>query len=75
MPKKFISEEMCKIAVSHFGMTLEFVPEEFKTKEIFFTAVRKNGKALRYADISKLTKEEYHELCNIALHAVNKNEW
>jgi len=37
------------------------------TKELCFTAVKQNGSALNYIDASKLTKEEYAEICRLAL--------
>jgi hypothetical protein len=43
------------------------VPEQFKTKEMFFDAVREDGKALKNIDKDKLTGSEYTEICWAAL--------
>jgi hypothetical protein len=54
------------MAVASYGTALEFVPDEYKTKELFFAAVKQDGHALKFVDVSKLTKEEYSELCRLA---------
>ena len=38
VPEKYITEELCKIAVHENGFTLTFVPEKYKTEEILFMA-------------------------------------
>ena len=34
VPKEFITQELCAIAVKEYGYALEFVPEELKTREL-----------------------------------------
>jgi hypothetical protein len=58
------------LAVNSYGRSLEYVPEQFKTKALFFDAVREDGKALKLIDKNKLTGEEYTEICNAALKRV-----
>jgi hypothetical protein len=36
------------------------------TKELIFAAVQQDSRALKYADVSKLSAEEYTEVCRIA---------
>jgi hypothetical protein len=68
-----VGRELCRLAVSNYGKALEFVPWErlnlpvAATKELIFTAVKQDGKALRYVDMNTLTAEEYTELCRIAM--------
>jgi hypothetical protein len=64
-----MSEEFCNLAVNSYGKALEFVPDQFKSKELFLAAVRQDSRALKYVDISKLTRQEYTEICRIALKA------
>jgi len=61
-----MSEEFCHLAVSNYGKALEFVPDKYKTKELFFEAVKQNGHALKFVDVSMLTKEEYTEICRLS---------
>jgi hypothetical protein len=68
-----MSEEFCRFAVNTHGKALEFVPEQYRTKELFFTAVRQNGRALKYVDVNKLTGEEYTEICRLAFENVVNN--
>ena len=60
---------MCKIAVEIYGVALEFVPEELKTKELCEVAVTNDftGNALKYVP------EEFktYELCKVSL----ANKW
>jgi hypothetical protein len=60
--------ELCLRAVQSHGQALQDVPARYQTKEIFFAAVRQDGKALKYVDVSRLTSEEYTELCRVALY-------
>jgi hypothetical protein len=48
------------------------VPDKFKTKELFFTAVEKDCNALKYVDVSKLSSEEYTEICRISFYTAPK---
>jgi len=62
-----MSEEFCRLAIKNNGLALKDIPDKFKTKELCFEAVKQDGRALNYVDVSKLTKEEYTELCRLSL--------
>jgi hypothetical protein len=44
------------------------------TKELIFAAVRNTGWALRHVDFSKLTAEEYSQICRLAFEEVVAEE-
>jgi len=48
VPKKYITEELVKIAVNQDGDVLEYVTDEYKTEEIIFMAQQT---ILHYSDI------------------------
>jgi hypothetical protein len=62
-----MSEEFFRLAVNNDGKALEYVPNKYKTRELFFDAVKQNGHALKFVDVSKLTKDEYTEICRLSL--------
>jgi len=39
IPKEFITEELCKIAVRRNSDALDFVPKELRTEELYKIAV------------------------------------
>jgi uncharacterized membrane protein YecN with MAPEG domain len=71
------TEELCRLAVSSYGKALEHVPwgllnlSVSATKELFFSAIKQDGMALKYVDLSKLSPEEYTEICKIAFYGEN----
>jgi len=70
MPVSFFLEEICRLAITNYGKALEFVPLKYKTKELFFTAVKQNREALKFVDVNLLTNDEYTQICNIAFWGV-----
>ena len=73
LPSELMSEEFCLLAVKSYGRAIEYVPEQFKTKELFFAAVRQDSRAFKHVDFSKLTGEEYTEICRIAFEVATKS--
>ena len=69
VPKEYITQELCELAVKQNGVALKWVPEELKTFELCNIAVTNDftGNALKYVP------EEFktYELCKVAL----ANKW
>jgi len=63
VPKKYRTEELCKIAVNQNGWVLYYVPEKYKTEEICKIAVQQDGYALESVPDEYITEE----LCKIAV--------
>ena len=69
VPKEYITQELCELAVKQNGVALKWVPEELKTFELCNIAVTNDftGNALKYVP------EEFktYELCKVSL----ANKW
>lgn len=65
--KKYLTREICEIAVHKNGLNLEYVPENFRDEDISFVAVSNNGDALRSVPDSILCGEKGYELCCVAV--------
>ena len=69
VPKEYITQELCELAVKQNGVALKWVPEELKTFELCNIAVTNDftGNALKYVP------EEFktYEICKVAL----ANKW
>lgn len=46
--KKYLTHEVCEIAVSKNGLNLKYVPEQYRNAAMCLAAVQSNGSALRY---------------------------
>lgn len=46
--KKYLTREVCEIAVSKNGLNLKYVPEQYRNAAMCLAAVQSNGSALRY---------------------------
>jgi hypothetical protein len=47
------------------------VPDNYQTNALFFAAVKLNGHALKFVDVSRLTREEYAEICRLSFEAIS----
>lgn len=54
---------LCELAVSKNGLTLRFVPDEFKTESVCLKAVKQDGMAMQYIP----TKFQTYKICLAAL--------
>lgn len=54
--------EMCLIAVKSKGERIQFVPEEFKTYEVYLEAVKSDATAIHYVPDKMRTRELLLEL-------------
>ena len=61
--KKNITYEMCLVAVEKTGYSLEYVPVEFRTRELILKAVKRNGEAIRFVSEEQITEE----MCRVAV--------
>ena len=55
LPKKFMTKEICLLAVKNDGMSLRYVPKELLDYEICLSAVENNGSAIEYVPEQYLT--------------------
>ena len=65
-PLKYVdkqTDEICKIAVQHHGLSLQYVKKEFKNRNLCKFAVQQNGNALQYVNKEFQTEE----ICIIAV--------
>ena len=63
IPEKYITKELCEIAINNDGNAVSDVPEKYKTKELYELAVQENGLNLYHVPEEYRTKE----LCEIAI--------
>jgi len=59
------NEEICKLAILQYGLSLCYVKPELMTDEICKLAVKQNGYALRYV------KVQTEEICKLAIRQNN----
>lgn len=65
--KKYLTREICEIAVRKNGLNLEYVPENLRDEDMSFAAVSNNGDALHSVPDSILCGEKGYELCCVAV--------
>ena len=58
--EKFGTYESCLIAVTYFGWTLIYVPEELKTEELCIIAITNSAGAINHVDKERFP--EIHQL-------------
>jgi hypothetical protein len=63
IPEKYLTQELCELAVKQDGLTLNDIPEYLKTPEIYELAVQQNGLSITYIPKELRTKE----LCELAV--------
>ena len=57
IPKKYMTDEIIKLAVQNNGEALRYVPEKYMTYEIIELAVQNNGEALKHVPEKYMTDE------------------
>ena len=65
--KKYLTREVCEIAVSKNGLNLEYVPEQYRDIAICLAAVQSNGSALGYVPERILLGDKGYEICFAAV--------
>ena len=65
--KKYLTREVCEIAVSKNGLNLEYVPEQYRDIAICLAAVQSNGSALREVPERILLGDKGYEICLAAV--------
>ena len=67
VPREFITEEMCELAITVNGLALEYIPKEFKTVKLCKLAVNAYKCAQKYVpkDLYNLVMEEPKEKIEI----------
>lgn len=65
--KKYLTREVCEIAVSKNGFNLEYVPEQYRDTAMCLAAVQSNGGALRYVPERILLGDKGYEICFTAV--------
>lgn len=63
VPKEFITEEVCMIAVMQSGLALEYVPKELITEEMCMIAINNNENAIKFIPKELQTRE----MCMLAV--------
>ena len=66
IPKKYLTREICELAVKQDGLSLCYVPDKLKTPALCEIAINQNGMSIEWIPEKYLTKE----LCELA---VNQN--
>lgn len=65
---KYYNDKIVEMGVESYGKFLEFVPEQYKTREVVLKAVKKNGMALEFA-------KEFNDDEEIVKTAVSNCGW
>lgn len=65
--KKYLTYEVCKIAVSKSGWNLEYVPEQYRDAVMCLAAVQSDGGALQYVPEQILFGDRGYEICLTAV--------
>ena len=65
--KKYLTREVCEIAVSKNGLNLKYVPEQYRDIAICLAAVQSNGSALGYVPERILLGDKGYEICFAAV--------
>lgn len=65
--KKFLTREICELAVRNNGLNLKYVPKMYCDENMVLIAVRNNGDVLRDVPDSILYYEKGYEICRIAV--------
>lgn len=67
------TEEICKIAVSKYWATLQFVKKEFQTEEICKLAIEQDLKAFKFIEPDCITEEvhKFYEDCKLKKYYEN----
>ena len=65
--KKYLTREVCEIAVCKNGLNLKYVPEEYRNAAICLAAVQNDGDALRDVPKQVLLGEKGYEICLTAV--------
>lgn len=65
--RKFLTYEICEIAVSKNGLNLKHVPDTLRDEAICFAALRSNGNALEVVPENSLYGENGESLCKTAV--------
>lgn len=65
--RRFLTREVCEVAVKNNGLNLEFVPEQYKDADMCMLAVQGEGDALKYAPDCILLGDRGYEICDMAI--------
>jgi len=65
--RRFLTREVCEVAVKNNGLNLEFVPEQYKDADMCMLAVQGEGDALKYAPDCILLGDRGYEICDMAV--------
>lgn len=65
--RRFLTHEVCEVAVKNNGLNLEFVPEQYKDADMCMLAVQGEGDALKYAPDCILFGDRGYEICDMAV--------
>lgn len=65
--KKYITYEMCKIAVSRNGLNLKYTPKQYRDTVICLAAVQSDGDALKEVPEQVLLGSKGREVCFVAV--------
>ncbi len=71
--KKYLTREVCEIAVSKNGLNLKYVPEQYRDIAMCLAAVQSDGGALRYVPKQILFGDKGYEICLTAVCNVHNN--